>query len=65
MSEESKRVPGEPFRYINAHDLKIQDEQMIKKMEVHNDGEIGIPVRTANAKDAEQIGDKPKPSPLK
>ncbi len=63
-TKESKRIPGEPYRYFNATELAKLDKQAMEKVEVHGDGQMGIPVRTAKPEDAERIGDKPKPSPL-
>jgi hypothetical protein len=63
-TKESKRIPGEPYRYFNATDLAEQDKETMAKMAVHGDGKMGIPVRTATSEDALRIGDKPKPSPL-
>jgi hypothetical protein len=63
-TKQSKRIPGEPFRYFNATDLAESDRETMAKLAVHGDGKIGVPVRTATTEDAKRIGDKPKPSPL-
>jgi len=59
----SRRVPGYPMRYIGA-DKSYQSENTLQYLEVHGDGEVDIPVRTATPEDAELMGVKKKPSSL-
>jgi hypothetical protein len=58
------RVPGYPMQYVNAEEMEEASINTIHKFDVHGDGTVGVPVRTATKKDAERMGTKPKPSPI-
>lgn len=60
----SRRIPGEPFRYIAAENVSEDMQQTMNKFNVEGDGERGVPVRTAKPEDADRAGVKRKPSPL-
>lgn len=41
-----------------------QGQAAMEKLEIHDDGELGIPVRTAKAEDIKHIGETGRPTPL-
>jgi hypothetical protein len=64
LEKQSHRTPGYSYRNISTKELEQNDNATMQKLEVHGDGERGIPVRTATPEDALRMGDKPKPSPI-
>lgn len=64
LKKQSHRTPGYSYRNFAVEGLEDSEKATMKKLEVHGDGALGIPVRTATPDDALRLGDERKPSPL-